>query len=135
MKRLWTSNMRNKLKIRAFKATVETVILYGSQCWILDSKLRKLIDGCYTRLLSIYTYVYIYIYIYIWFRISPGKVKQARTNQTIWINGSSKATDIISDRMLNLAGHCIRNKEEMTHGHYAYNILTTSSSFSSCGYP
>ena len=51
MKRLWTSNMSNQLKIRAFKATVETVLLYGSQCWTVNSKLRKRIDGCYTRLI------------------------------------------------------------------------------------
>ena len=43
--------MNNKLKICAVKATIETVILYDSQCLTLDSTLITRIDGCYTRLL------------------------------------------------------------------------------------
>ena len=46
-------NMRNTLKIWDFKATIETVILCGSQCWTLESKLRKG-NACYTRFGSEY---------------------------------------------------------------------------------
>ena len=99
MKRLWTYNMSNQLKIRAFKATVETVLLYGSQCWTVDSKLRKRIDGCYTRLL----------------RMAQNIIWKSKTNNEKLYNGLPKVTDIISERMLNLAGHCVRHKEEMAH--------------------
>ena len=44
-------HIRYTLKIREFKANIETVPLYGSQCWTLDSKMRKRIYGLYTRLL------------------------------------------------------------------------------------
>ena len=99
MKCLWTFNTRNKLKIRAFKATIETVLLYGSKCCTLDSKLKKLIDGCYTRLLRMY---------------QNSSWKSKASNEKLY-NGSPKATNIISERMLNLAGPCIRHKEEMAH--------------------
>ena len=107
MKRLWTSNMSNQLKIRAFKATVETVLLYGSQCWTVDSKLRKRIDGCYTRLL----------------RMAQHISWKSKTNNEKLYNGLPKVTDIISERMLNLAGHCVRHKEEM-----AYNLVLWTAS-------
>ena len=40
--------------------------------------------------------------------------KSKTSNEKLY-NGSPKATDIISERMLNLARHCIRHKEEMAH--------------------
>ena len=40
--------------------------------------------------------------------------KSKTSNEKLY-NGSPKATDLISERMLNLAGHCIRHKEEMAH--------------------
>ena len=99
MKRLWTSNMSNQLKIRAFKATVETVLLIGSQCWTVDSKLRKHLNGCYTRLL----------------RMAQNISWKSKTINEKLYNGLPKVTDIISERMLNLAGHCVRHKEDMAH--------------------
>ena len=47
--------------------------------------------------------------------------KSKTSNEKLY-NGSPKATYIISERMLNLAGHCIRHKEEMDH-----NITLTPS--------
>ena len=91
--------MNNKFEIRAFKATIETVLLYGSQCWTLDNKLRKRIDGCYTHLL----------------RMAQNISWKSKTRNEKLYNGSPKATDIISKIMLNLDGHCIRHKEEMAH--------------------
>ena len=93
------SNMRKQLKILAFKTTVETVILYGSQCWTLDSKLRKRIYGFYTHLLRMAQNI---------------SWKNKISNEQLY-NGSPIAKFIISEIMLNLAGHCIRHKEEMTH--------------------
>ena len=40
---------------------------------------------------------------------------KSKTSNAKLYNGSPKATDIISERMLNLAGHYIRHNEEMAH--------------------
>ena len=40
---------------------------------------------------------------------------ESKTNNEKLYNGLPKVTDIISERMLNLAGHCVRHKEEMAH--------------------
>ena len=47
--------MKNSLKIRTFKETIEPILLYGSECWTIDPTIRKQIDGCYTRLLRMAT--------------------------------------------------------------------------------
>ena len=51
MKSIWYSKMEKSLKIRTLKATIEPILLYISECWTIDSTMRKQIDGCYTRLL------------------------------------------------------------------------------------
>ena len=37
--------------INLFQATVETILLYGSETWTITASLKKNIDGCYTRML------------------------------------------------------------------------------------
>ena len=48
MKKIWSSKMRRQLKIRLFRATVESILLYGSETWTITEALAKQIDGCYT---------------------------------------------------------------------------------------
>ena len=48
---IWKSNLGRKLKVCFFRATVETVLLYGSKAWTLRSSQEKQLYGCYTRLL------------------------------------------------------------------------------------
>ena len=38
--RLLKPKTHRKLKMRDFKATVETIFLYGSECWIIYTKLE-----------------------------------------------------------------------------------------------
>ena len=57
MKPSRSSKMENSLKVRTFKATIEHIILYGSEFWIIDFTMRKQIDGCYTRLLRMATHI------------------------------------------------------------------------------
>ena len=40
--------MRKDLKIRLFQATVESILLFGSETWTITETLAKRIDGCYT---------------------------------------------------------------------------------------
>jgi len=50
--RLWkASNLCQDLKRKIFRATVESVLLYGSECWTLAIAQQRSLDGKYTRLL------------------------------------------------------------------------------------
>ena len=51
IKRIWNSTFDKYLKIRIFKVIIETILLYGSETWTIDKKLRRKIDGYYTKLL------------------------------------------------------------------------------------
>ena len=51
LKKLWNSKLKRKLKIRTFQATIESILLYGSETWTIDKSLERRINGCYTRLL------------------------------------------------------------------------------------
>ena len=45
------SNLPRSFKIKLFQATVESILLYSSETWTVTTKARKMLDGCYTRLL------------------------------------------------------------------------------------
>ena len=47
--------MDNSQKIITIKATIELILLYDSECWTIDSTMRKQIDGYYTRLFKMAT--------------------------------------------------------------------------------
>ena len=51
MKKIWKSNVNKALKTRLFLSTVESVLLYRSEIWTVDVKMKKKIDGCYTKML------------------------------------------------------------------------------------
>ena len=49
--RIWKSTVPRKLKLNFFQASVESILLYGSETWTVTSELETRIDGCYTKLL------------------------------------------------------------------------------------
>ena len=51
MHKIWSSRLTNDFEIKLFRATVETILLYGSETWRLSRKLERRLDGTYTRLL------------------------------------------------------------------------------------
>ena len=51
MDKIWRSELPNDIKIGIFRATVESVLLYGSETWTLSERLHKRLDGTYTNLL------------------------------------------------------------------------------------
>ena len=51
MDKIWKSNLSDQLKRSFFRATVESVLIYGSTTWTLTSKLEKKLNGAYTRML------------------------------------------------------------------------------------
>ena len=49
--KIWKSTLSRNLKKKLFHATVESVLLYGCKTWTITTKIRKALDGCYTRML------------------------------------------------------------------------------------
>ena len=52
MRKVWTSKLPWATKIRLFRATVESVLLYGSKTWTVTKKLEKSVNECYARMLG-----------------------------------------------------------------------------------
>ena len=51
MHKIWSSQLSKEFKVKIFRATVEPILLYGSETWTLYKKMGKRLDGTYTRLL------------------------------------------------------------------------------------
>ena len=99
MKSIWNPKMENSLKIRTFKAIIEPILLYGSECWTIDSTMRMNIDGYYTRLIIMATNI---------------SWKDKVINTQLY-RGISKISEVIKQRRSRLAGHCIRRTDELAH--------------------
>ena len=97
MKSIWNSKMNISLKIRTFKITVEPILLYGSETWTINVSLRKKIDGCYTRLLRMASNI---------------SWKEKLTNDKLY-RGMPKISEIIKQRRMRLAGHCVRHLKKL----------------------
>ena len=106
---VWRSSLSRDLKIRFFRATVESILLYGSECWSLSSSSRKSLDGAYTRMLR---------------TILNINWRDHVPNVTLY-GDLPRLTDRIAWRRLGIAGHCYRHRElpasqlvlwEPTHG-------------------
>lgn len=110
MNSVWNSNLSRQIKLSFFYATVESVLLYGSECWTLNPTLEKSLDGCYTRML----------------RAVLNISKSAHVTNKILYEGVPRVSNKIAVRRMRLAGHCRRHRElpasklvlwEPTHGH------------------
>ena len=51
MTKMWKSLLSNQLKRRLIVATVESVLLYGTETWILTRQEEKALDEVYTRMI------------------------------------------------------------------------------------
>ena len=51
MRNVWISDIGRPLRVALFKATIETVILYGAETLTLTQVLSTKLDGTYTKLL------------------------------------------------------------------------------------
>ena len=95
MGNIWKSNMSRNTKIRLFRATVESVLLYGCEAWTMTPALEKALNGCYTRMLR---------------TVLDLKWYQHVPNSELYRN-MNKVGDIVAARRMQLAGHCFRHKE------------------------
>ena len=97
MHNIWTSHLDDKLKIKIFRATVEPILLYGSETWTLTSKQEKRLDGTYTRLLM---------------RVKNLSWKQHPTKAQICQDLQSVSA-LVKARRIRFAGHCLRSDNEI----------------------
>jgi len=96
LNRVWKSKLKRIMKVRLFRATVEYVLLYGSETWTLTKTLTQRIDGCYTRLLRAALNI---------------SWKSHTTNVELYGN-IPPVSQTIKARRLKLAGHCVRHEDE-----------------------
>ena len=97
LKKIWSSKVSRKLKVRLFNATVESVLLYGAETWTFTKSLKKQLDGCYTRMLRMVLNV---------------SWKSHMTNVELY-KEIPKVTSKVQQRRMRLAGHCIRHCDEV----------------------
>ena len=94
---VWKSDLPDDLKRSFFRATVESVLMYGATAWTLTKTLESKLDGTYTRML------------------------RAVLNIS-WIQHPTKSqlygpipaiSKILRERRMRFAGHCWRAKQEL----------------------
>ena len=96
LKQIWKSTMNRKLKIRIFRDIIETILLYGSETWTITKTFENKIDGCYTRLIRMILNIS-------WRDKIPNKI--------LYI-GLPKISEVIRDRRMAIAGHCVQHRDE-----------------------
>ena len=99
LRKVWNSKLRRQIKERLFLATVESVLLYGSEAWTLTNTMEKQLNGCYTRMLRMA------------FNVS---YKDHLTNKELY-GDLPQVTSKIQQRRMRLAGHCMRHPEEIAN--------------------
>ena len=57
MNTIWKSRLPDNMKRNFFRATVETVLIYGSVSWTLRKSLEKRLNGNYTRMMHAIPYI------------------------------------------------------------------------------
>ena len=97
LKKIWTSNLKQKLKERLFLATIESVLLYGSETWTITKTTQKRLDGCYTRMLRM-------AYNVSW--------KEKLSNEKLYA-GLPPVSAKVAARRMKIAGHCLRHPDEV----------------------
>ena len=106
---IWRTNLSRQIKLALFTASVESVLVYGSETWTLSQQNEQRLDGCYTRMLRHAL------------NIEPSMhIRNVDLYQQL-----PRLSEKIRTRRLRLAGHCYRHEElsakrlvlwEPTHG-------------------
>ena len=99
MDKIWKSELAKSLKLRYFRAAVETILLFGCATWTLTKAEEKSLDGTYTRMLRKVFNIDGHINI---------------TNKELY-GGLSIISATIKRRRLQLAGHTYRDKTSPAH--------------------
>ena len=92
LERIWKSNLHKSLKIRFFRACVESILLYNSETWTLTQAMTTKIDGLYTKLLR---------------RAQNISWRDHVSNQELYCD-LPLLSSTIRQRRLRFSGHCFR---------------------------
>lgn len=84
MSAIWESTLPNDLKIQFFRAAVESILIYGAECWTLTKAMENRLNGTYTKLLR---------------RVNGISWKQHLTNYVLY-GGIPLLTETIKQRRL-----------------------------------
>ena len=102
--KIWKSNMNRKIKVQLFRDTVKSVILCSSETWTINKDMQKKLDGCWE-----------------WQHQNAEATntswKEKTTNEVLY-QDLQPLSQTISERIMRVAGHCIRHSTEM-----AYNLV------------
>ena len=94
---IWKPSHPKQMKRRFFRATVETVLLYGSSAWTLTKNLETKLSGTYTRML----------------RAALDVSWKEHPTKNFLYAPLPPLTQTIIERRLRFAGHCWRAKQEI----------------------
>ena len=97
MHRIWSSQLSEDLKLKVFRVTIEPILMYGSETWIMTKKMEKRLDGTYTRLLM---------------RAKNLSWRNHPTKKQIYGNLPS-ISSLLQARRVQFAGHCLRAEREV----------------------
>ena len=97
MHKILVSDLSVELKIQIFRATVESILLYGSEAWTMSVKSEKRLDGIYTRLLR---------------RSKNLSWKRHPTREQIY-GDLCPVSSLVKARRVQFAGHCQRAENEI----------------------
>ena len=90
MNKIWSSKLPCNHKVEIFGATIEHILLYGSETWTMSKKLEDRLDGTYTRLLM---------------RVKNLSWKRHPSHAQIY-GSLPRASSIVRSRRAQFAGHC-----------------------------
>ena len=96
---IWKSDLDTSLKLQLFRATVESVLLYGSSTWPLTETEERKLDQTYTRMLR---------------KVHNVTWKDKVTNKELY-GDMVKISSLIRRRRLQLAGHSFRDQTSPAH--------------------
>ena len=94
---IWKSDLTDKMERSFFQAAVVSILLYGCTTWTLTKRLKKKIDGNYTRML----------------RAILNKSWQQHPTKHQLYGQLLPITKTIQVRRTRHAGHCWRSKDEL----------------------
>ena len=94
---IWKSDLTDKMKHSFFQAAIVSILLYGCTTWTLTKRLKKKLDGNYTRMLR---------------AILNKSWRQHHTRHQLY-GHLPPITKTIQVRRTRHAGHCWRSKDEL----------------------
>ena len=108
MHKIWSSQLSKEFKVKIFRATVEPILLYGSETWTLYKKMEKRLDGTYTRLLM---------------KAQNLSWKHHPSLSQIYGN-LPRVSSLIQSRRAQFAGHCLRAENEVISSLLLWNPVS-----------